>query len=117
MEASKNRNFELIIFGNNKNFIESLNNDLLTCKINSEIHTYTADNLDKLELRSKDENVNDILSRFYPHNYNLQSLEISKDLSWKLFFWKYIYLMPEAFGVLVYNSKDIKRQKTFIKNP
>ena len=99
---------------NNKNFIEELNFDLLKQKTNYEIHTYTADNLEKLELKTQEDKVTDIINSFYPSKYNLQTLEISKDLSWKLFLWKYIYLMPDSFWFLIYNAKSLKRQKRHI---
>ena len=41
-------------------------------------------------------------------------LNVEKTTSWKLFLWKYVYYLPNSFWFLVYNSKNIKRQKRHI---
>lgn len=41
-------------------------------------------------------------------------LSVEKNTSWKIFFWKYIYYLPNSFWFLVYNAKNLKRQKRHI---
>ena len=41
-------------------------------------------------------------------------LVAAPETSWKLLFWRYIYILPESFWFLVYNAKLLKRQKRHI---
>lgn len=98
----------------NKNFIENLEYDAVKGSVNFKINSYNVENLENFKLRDENSNVNSLIAETYPNFFNLQSIELTKDLSWKLFFWKYIYLLPDSFWTLVYNAKLIKRQKRHI---
>lgn len=99
---------------NNKNFIDGLIYDLTSERITPQINTYTADNLEYFEFRSSNKDIAELTNEYFPNYFNMQTLNISKDLSWKIFLWKYIYLMPDSFWFLVYNAKTLKRQKRHI---
>ena len=54
------------------------------------------------------------LDTFFNDIYNIGTLNGTIDMSWKLLFWRYIYILPESFWFLVYNAKTVKRQKRHI---
>ena len=99
---------------NNKNFLNYYENDYITRKITPVINPYNVTNIEELELKNNKNNIEEVISSFYVNNFNASSIELTKDVSWKLFFWKYIYIMPESFWFLVYNAKELKRQKRHI---
>lgn len=98
---------------NNKSFTSGLSYDILWDETLPVINTYTGDTTDFL-LRNQTRPKEEIIRHFYPNFYSIQTLEMSKDVSWKVFFWKYIYLVPNSFWFLVYNARDLKRQKRHI---
>ena len=91
---------------NNKNFTNSWVYDDYVGKSQNNLNSYYISNSAEFE---KNKMHQYILNRF-----NLSTLEISKDTSWKLFFWKYVYNLPMSFWFLVYNAKYLKRQKRHI---
>ena len=99
---------------NNKNFINNLEINILNNDVELPIIQYNVSTIDELELKDKKETIETILNKYYINIYNNQTLTLSKDLSWKLFFWKYVYLLPESFWFLIYNAKEIKRQKRHV---
>jgi len=66
---------------NNKNFIESLTYDLTTERIYPQINTYDADNLEFFEARSSEKSIKELVAEYFPNNYSMQTLDVSKDLS------------------------------------
>lgn len=74
------------------NYDETLN------KVNYEVFDYSTESIDKTDL----ENI-----------FNLK-LNFSNKDSWKLLYWKEIYMMPESFWFLTTNSNSIKRRKRHI---
>ena len=75
-------------------------------KIQPSINTYNLSNSSTFEkINSND---------FFINNYDAVTLKTTTDMSWKLFFWRYIYVLPESFWFLVYNAKYLKRQKRHI---
>lgn len=98
------------------NFTNILEIDTVNFNNYINISPNNIENIKFLELADiKDINARyDEIKKFYINNYDSNTLEITKNLSWKLFFWKYIYLMPESFWSLVYNAKEIKRQKRHV---
>lgn len=60
------------------------------------------------------ENHVSFMNKFFLNHTNTTSILLDSSVSWKLFFWKYIYMIPDSFWFLVTNSKYLKRQKRHI---
>lgn len=73
---------------------------------NAEFNTYIIDQADSCEKEN--------FMNFFANNYEGATINLSGEFSWKLFFWKYIYMLPDSFWFLVYNAKYLKRQKRHI---
>ncbi len=80
--------------------------DDLNQRATPEISTYYLDDSSTFEKADQ--------SNFFKNNHDWAMLNVSSDMSWKLFFWRYIYVLPESFWFLVYNAKYLKRQKRHI---
>ena len=55
-----------------------------------------------------------IIKRMFNNNYHSGSTSFDSLIHWKLFFWKYLHIIPDAFYFLVTNAKTIKRQKRYV---
>lgn len=54
------------------------------------------------------------LINFFTNDLFSNTFMSASNFSWKLFFWKYIYLIPDSFWFLVTNAKYLKRQKRHV---
>ena len=54
------------------------------------------------------------VTQLFSPDYSYGTVALDKNNSWKLFFWKYIHNIPDAFYFLVTNSKKIKSRKRHI---
>ncbi len=54
------------------------------------------------------------LSKFFKFNNYTSSWVLNSNFSWKLFFWKYVYMFPDSFWFLVTNAKYLKRRKRHV---
>lgn len=55
-----------------------------------------------------------IIKKVFNNNYHSGSTSFDSLTHWKLFFWKYLHIIPDAFYFLVTNAKTIKRQKRYV---
>lgn len=80
----------------------------------NQINTYWLKNPENFEIRNPKISVLDAVKKFFVNTYTSGSLSKNSEVSWKLYFWKTINLIPDAFYFLVTNAKKVKRQKRFI---
>lgn len=80
--------------------------DDITQIANPEINSYYLSDSAAYEIVEEDS--------YFTDMYKWSNLNVSSDMSWKIFLWRYIYTLPESFWFLVYNAKLMKRQKRHV---
>lgn len=71
-------------------------------------------NPETFEIKNENINIIEAIKTFFIHNFFSGSFIKVNETQWKLYLWKTINLIPDAFYFLVTNAKRVKRQKRFI---
>lgn len=74
----------------------------------------TVDNLGVYTLKTGFLKERGIMSNIIQNTTNFSSFFGSVQLAWKLFFWTYLYIIPEGLWSLVFNSKFFDKKKKII---
>ena len=86
----------------------------LTLNPYNQVNSYWLKNAELFEIKEQEEPVETIIKKYFTNMLTSGSVTKSSDVSWKLYIWKTINLIPDAFYFLVTNAKKIKRQKRHI---
>lgn len=94
-------------------FTQSTIYDELRYKSKANINVTTLKDSEQFELRKPEANPSDLINHYFYHEVFGGSSN-PNDIPWKLYFWQYINLIPDAFYFLIVNAKRVKRQKRYV---
>ncbi len=78
------------------------------------VNTYYVQNPETFEPKKSDKTMAELISIFFSNDFFGGVFSKSSDLPWKMYFWKTVNLVPDAFYFLITNAKKIKRQKRYV---
>lgn len=78
------------------------------------INVRTLKDSELFEIKKPEVNMSDVINHYFYHNYFGGAYLNPNDIPWKLYFWQYINVIPDAFYFLITNAKRLKRQKRYV---